>query len=199
MICKLNGAWHVWVAIKALAAALFFHLPTNTIHLIYKLPHFCLLWHLVGCSKAVVVLGLKWQITGSMWSGSSRTARSDLAGLLPDTKQSTSLSPTVMVTTLGDGAAILCFLAGGSASCWSNKLLPWSPGSSQWTFLISWFLASMSCLNGSSCDKLAFLFGCPPWRRQMIGWDVGLTLRYFWPSWCKMRLCGMSTGFSSWY
>ena len=57
------------------------------------------------------------------------------------------------------------FLAGGSASCWSNKLLFPSPGSSQWTFLISWFLASMSCPNGSSCDKLAFLFGCLPWRR----------------------------------
>jgi hypothetical protein len=123
---KLNVAWHVWVAIKALAAALFFHLLTNKISLIYKLPHFLVLWDLVGCTKAVVVLGLKWQITGSKWSGSSRTARSDLAGLLPDTKQSTSLSPTVMVTTHGDGAAILCFLAEGSASCWSNKLLPWS-------------------------------------------------------------------------
>ena len=29
MNCKLNGAWHVWVAIKALAAALFFPSPNK--------------------------------------------------------------------------------------------------------------------------------------------------------------------------
>ena len=116
---------------------------------------------LVGSGRLLQSSGSAWPQVANHWVQVVWLQQN----FLPDTKQSTSLSPTVMVTTHGDGAAILFFLAGGSASCWSNKLLFPSPGSSQWTFLISWFLASMSCPNGSSCDKLAFLFGCLPWRR----------------------------------
>ena len=82
--------------------------------------HFVASW-LLDFLLIVDMPGLRWQITASKWLGSSKIARSDLGSLWPETKQSTALSQTVMVTTNADGAVRLVFLAGGSSVSSSKR------------------------------------------------------------------------------